>query len=105
MDRGLDIYDASAKTLSVRYKAYKKKKVGSELRDLRLTGRMRRGMRPLYASTNTVTIGFSDAEALNRAKINNRIVQQYGVSPTNQDELVKAIREVAERPVRIAIAS
>lgn len=101
MDRAQDVYDGSALPLTERYAASKLKKLGSAVRDLRWTGRTRRGMRPLSASQNVAIIGFSDPVAMNRIQINNRRVRQYGVSPVNRQHLYNVVHQSLERPVAI----
>lgn len=99
MDRAQDIYDNAALALTPDYAKSKMKKVGSAIRDLRLTGRTRRGMRPLSAAQNVAIIGFSDPVAMNRIQINNRRVRQYGVSPVNRQHLYNVVHQSLQRPV------
>lgn len=101
LDRAQDIHDGSALALTERYAKYKLKKLGSAIRDLRMTGRTRRGMRPLSASQNKAVIGFSDPVAMNRVQVNNRRVRQYGVSPVNREHLYNVVHQSLERPVII----
>jgi hypothetical protein len=101
MDRAEDNYDTTAPPLTDRYKEWKKKKYGSDIRDLKKTGRTRRGMRVLTASTNKATLGFSDPVAGFRVRLNQRISRMYGVSPRNREELAKAVFAEYDRPVII----
>lgn len=101
LDRAQDIYDGSALALTPKYAKSKMKRLGSAVRDLRWTGRTRRGMRPLSASQNKAIIGFSDPVAMNRVQLNNRRVRQYGVSPVNRQHLYNVVHQSLERPVNI----
>lgn len=99
MDHGLDVYDQAAPPLAARYRKYKERKVGSGIRDMRLTGRTRRGMRALSAEQNKAVIGFSDPEAARRIKINALRSRQYGASPRDLEVLQREVQESRERPV------
>lgn len=103
MDRGQDIYDAAAPPLSPNYAKFKAKRYGSTLRDLKATGRTRRGMRTTKAGQNTATLGFVDPIALLRVKFNNKRSRQWGISPRNQQELYKAFQDLASGPVRVVL--
>lgn len=101
MDRALDVYDSSAPALSPRYKRSKERRLGVGIRDLRWTGRTRRGMRVLSAQQNKAVLGFSDPVAQDRMRINNRRSRQYGVSPINRQDLERVVLESLDRPLTI----
>lgn len=100
-DRAQDVYDMSAPPLSKRYQQFKERRYGSGLRDLRATGRTRRGMRVLEAGQNTCTLGFSDPTAAMRVRLNNRFSRQWGLSPANLKQLAIAVEVANERPVTV----
>jgi hypothetical protein len=100
LDRGQTIYDAAALPLTENYLRRKQRRAGTALRDLRLTGRTRRGMKVIEAGVNYAIIGFSDAEAWNRVRWNNFRSRQWGVSPRNEKDLMAAIEEVLLNPVQ-----
>jgi hypothetical protein len=62
-----------------------------EVRDWHLTGRTLRAMRVLSASAGKAVIGFSDPVANMRAVINNRRHRQFGVSPKDQQILLRKL--------------
>jgi len=76
LDRGQTIYDAAAPPLRENYMRRKERVAGMNIRDLRLTGRTRRGMKVLEAGHNYALIGFSDPEAANRVRWNQRRSRQ-----------------------------
>ena len=99
LDRGQTIYDAAAPPLREHYLRRKERVAGTNIRDLRLTGRTRRGMKVLEAGHNYALIGFSDPEAANRVRWNQRRSRQWGVSPTNERDLAQAVTEAITPPV------
>lgn len=94
-DGALDVYDNAAPPLAEGYKKFKVdgKYHGAPIRNLLLTGRLRRGMRLLRAQANVAVIGFSDPVAMERMKINNRKSRMYGVSPKNLDVVVREVNQ------------
>lgn len=101
MDKGLDVFDATTAPLTTKYQARKRIKGGSGLRDMKFTGRTRRGMQPLSAAQNVCVIGFSDPVAQERMKINNRRYRQYGVSPSDSRVVLSAVSALSERAVTV----
>lgn len=99
LDRAQDVYDASAPPLALKYQGFKLRKYGSGVRDLKKTGRTRRGMNVLEAGQNYAVIGFTDTEAAFRVRLNNRLSRQWGVSPANSQAITTAVRQSVERPV------
>lgn len=111
LERAENVYDQPAPPLSMRYRenwrahklvsfgadrgyrAYKARKAPPAIRNWKLTGRTLRGMRVLRANENRVVIGFSDPVAGMRAAINNRRERQFGVSPANWRDILRAVRE------------
>jgi hypothetical protein len=99
LDRGQTIYDTTAPPLKEHYRERKERIAGTSIRDLRLTGRTRRGMKVLEAGQNYAVIGFSDPEALNRVRWNARRGRQWGVSPANERDLEQVVSEALTAPV------
>lgn len=102
-DEALNVYDEAAPALA---KGYEKFKVdgqyhGEPIRNLRLTGRLRRGMRVLRASQNHATLGFSDPVADERMTFNQRRSNMYGASPRNLEVVLKVVNEYASEVVSV----
>lgn len=92
LDRAQDIYDQSTPPLTEKYMRWKNRRYGSSLRDLRASGRTRRGTRVIEAGQrggqnpySYVKIGFSDPEAALRIALNNRRVRQWGWSENDKE--------------------
>lgn len=102
-DNALDVNDKAAPPLSERYATYKQGKPyhGIPIRNLQLSGRLRRSMVLLRASTNRATIGFNDAVSDQRMTFNQRRANMYGMSPKDEQVLVAAVREYLNEVVRI----
>lgn len=83
LGRGENVYDQPAKPLSERYAKWKARKYPPAVRNLKLTGRTRRGAKVVSASENRVVIGFTDPVAEQRVERNQRRERQWGVSPAN----------------------
>jgi len=106
----LDIYDNAAKPLSEGYAKYKQKgsfsgkrqfAPGEPIRNLRLTGQLQRSMKVLSASQNRTRLGFSDPVSDNRMTLNQRRSNMYGVSPKDEQVLMKTVREYLFQVVKI----
>lgn len=91
----------------VAYRVYKQQKTGSSIRDLNLTGRLRRSITVLSSGENTAVLGpvngmhsrqLSNGDVLARNQLRWRM---WGVSPTDREKLLKMV--VAERPLRAQI--
>lgn len=94
------ISDSAAPPLKPKYLKAKLRRGKKGVRDWDLSGRLRRSMKVLVAKANSATIGFTDAETNKRAYINNRLVRQFGVSPSDR---VVASEEFAKLPSPIKI--
>lgn len=95
LDRAQDIYDQSAPPLKPGYQKWKMKRYGSGIRDLKASGRTRRGTRVVEAGQrggqnpySYVTLGFSDPVALDRIRINQLRARQWGLSPKDKEFIV-----------------
>jgi len=93
LDKGQTIYDTASPPLKESYMRRKERYAGTNLRDLRLTGRTRRSMKVIEAGLNYCVIGFTDAEAANRVRWNQRRSRQWGISPANEKALALAVFE------------
>jgi hypothetical protein len=100
LDHAQTVNDNAAPALAPSYLKFKQSRGGSEIRDLRLTGRTRRGMQLLEAGQNYAVIGFSDPVALERVRFNNAKSRQWGVSPANERDLQKVIGMELLSPVQ-----
>lgn len=102
-NHALDIYDNAAKPLNEQYAKYKVngKYHGEPIRNLRLTGRLQRSMKVLSASHNRARLGFSDPVSDTRMTLNQRRSNMYGVSPRDEQVLMKAVREQLFQTVTI----
>jgi len=106
----LDIYDNAAKPLAEGYAKYKQKgsttgarrfSPGDPIRNLRLTGQLQRSMKVLSASQNRARLGFVDPVSDNRMTLNQRRSNMYGVSPKDEQVLMKAVQEYLFETVKI----
>lgn len=111
LDQALDVYDAPAKPLKERYAKYKQKRGGSGLRDLKLTGETRRSIKVLSAGPNRAVLGpmqaYKQAWRLRVGKraltysqvlwVNNRKSMQWGVSPRDEQNLLRALARIPSR--------
>lgn len=106
-DRAVDANDGVAPPLKPRYAAFKSRRYGSTLRDLRLTGRLRRSIKVLTASVYRAAMGPVDGIHTRSQKrrnltfadvlaICNRRWRMWGVSPKDQDTVVG---KMMERPI------
>jgi hypothetical protein len=106
-DRAVDANDGVAPPLRPRYAAFKSKRYGSTLRDLKLTGRLRRSLKVLTASVYRATMGPMDGIHTRSQKrrsltfgdvlaILNRRWRMWGVSPLDQTTVV---HKMMERPI------
>ena len=105
LDRAQDTYDQPAPPLTAKYAAWKGRKYGSSVRDLRATGRTRRGIRVKEAGLNYVIVGSIDPVATDRLRINNRLVRQWGLSPVNYRAIEQKVHDLNERAVVIQQAA
>ena len=103
LDKGQDIYDHAAPPLKPSYARRKERYAGTTIRDLRLTGRTRRSMKVVEAGQNYGVIGFTDDEAANRVRWNQRRSRQWGVSPNDEKALARAVYEELS-PVTVGAA-
>lgn len=116
-----DIHDSPAKDLADGYKKFKQRRVGSSVRDLRLSGRLYKAMAVLQARPDLVRIGFENSQYPGRFKkvpvsmdfwgkttyrkvhvaglsvhdvvrINNRRSAQWGLSPNDKAAIVAQIK-------------
>lgn len=95
------------------YRGFKQRKTGSVIRDLKLSGRLRRSIKVLNANENKITMGptdgmhtrlkgggqlsFSDVLTLNQ-----RRWRMWGISPAEKAKLVRLF--AGERPVKATVA-
>jgi hypothetical protein len=100
LDKGQTIYDTMSPPLKDAYLRRKERTSGSNLRDLRLTGRTRRSMKVIEAGQDYCILGFTDAEAANRVRWNNLRSRQWGVSPRDERALAEAVFEELTSPVQ-----
>lgn len=82
--KGLTTSDAPAPPLKEKYAKQKKRRGKSGIRDWELSGRTKRSLKVLTAKTNECTISFVDAETNKRAHVNNQLVRQFGLSPSDE---------------------
>jgi len=91
------------------YRGFKQRKTGRTIRDLNLTGRLRRSIKVLSASQNKMTLGPTDGmhTSLKRGgqlsfsdvlTLNQRRWRLWGISPSEKAKIVKMF--AAGRPVR-----
>lgn len=94
------------------YQVAKVRKTGSSIRDLKLSGRLRRSIKALSANENKVTLGPVDGmhTRLKRGgiltfsdvlTINQRRFRMWGVSPAEKAKLVRLF--AGERPVKATV--
>ena len=111
LDRGMDVTDSPAPSLSTGYARFKERKYGRNLRDWNLTGQTRGHMKVLVATHNKATLGFLDGFRLGRAPLSISAVvailqrrrRQYGASPTNM-AVVRRARQIMDSPVKAQAA-
>jgi hypothetical protein len=99
LERAENIYDQPAKPLSegkrgTGYRRYKSRKAPPAIRSWKLTGRTLRGMNVLRANENRAVIGFSDPVAAMRAAINQKRERQFGLSPANWKDILRAVKRI-----------
>lgn len=105
-----NVYDAPALPLRPGYARFKKRRYGTDLRNLQATGQTRRATKVLTASQNEAVLGpLPGVHGVGKRKgilltygqilmVNNRRERQWGVSPKNRDKIVSEI--MAGRPMR-----
>ena len=112
LDRGLDANDNPAPPLNPRYAKFKQRRYGSAIRDWKLTGQTRGSMKVLSAAPNKATLGFLDGTRRGRrgsvtiaqvVALNQRISRQYGVSPSDKAQVLRAI-QLADSPIQVKVA-
>lgn len=103
-------YDAPAIPLKPGYAKWKKRRYGTDLRNLQATGQTRRATKVLSASQNEAVLGpLPGIHGVGKRKgimltyaqilfLNNRRERQWGVSPSNRDHIVAEI--MAGRPMK-----
>lgn len=99
LDRAQDQFDQPAPPLSAKYAGWKGRKYGSSVRDLRATGRTRRGIRVKEAGLNYVKIGPIDPVAEDRLRMNNRRSRQWALSPNDYRAIHQKVHDLQERIV------
>jgi hypothetical protein len=106
-DHGMDANDGTAPPLKPRYAAFKSRRYGRAVRNMNLTGRLRRSIKVLTANQNKAVMGtvegihtrsvkrrslmFSDV-----LRLNNRRWRMWGISPRDKSELSRSMRPVVE---------
>jgi hypothetical protein len=106
-DRGIDANDGAAPALKPRYAAFKGRRYGRRIRDLHLTGRLRRALKVLRASQNKATMGPTDGIHTRSVKggsltfdavlaILNRQWRMWGASPADKQAVAQ---EMMKRPI------
>lgn len=111
LDQALTLYDGPAAPLKERYGKYKQKRGRSGVRDLNLTGETRRAIKVLSAGPNRAVLGpiraYKQAWRLKAGKpaitysqllfLKNRQSPQWGVSPRDERELLRALDKMPSR--------
>jgi len=103
LDRAENVADAPAAPLRPRYAKWKARKYPPAIRNLKLTGRTRRGFKVTAASDGRVMIGFTDPVAEKRVSFQKRREVQWGVSPRNRERVEAEINKL--RAVRVGKGS
>ncbi|MGQ9686622.1 MAG: hypothetical protein ACUVT2_10010 [Thiobacillaceae bacterium] len=103
LERGENVYDQPAKPLAEKYAKWKARKYPPAVRNLKATGRTRRGAKVISASENRAVIGFTDPVAEQRIVWNQRRERQWGASPRNLEHLRRVVAQT--RPVRVREAA
>jgi len=94
------------------YRAFKQRKTGRTIRDLNLTGRLRRSIKVLSANENKAVLGPTDGihtRSFKRGQVsfsevltfNQRRWRMWGVSPADKAKLLQVL--AGQRPVRAQI--
>jgi hypothetical protein len=102
---GVNVLDSPAKPLSKGYAKLKQRRGAAPIRNLRLSGRTIAAMSVLNASSNSVTVGFADAEAFKRALFSQDIDPMFGLSPKNVDTVTGKAFEALSQNARARFAS
>jgi hypothetical protein len=105
----LDVYDQPAAPLGSKgktggYAGYKSRVAPPAIRNLRLSGRTMRSLKVLSASENRAVIGFTDPITARRIAINSRKSRQFGVSPRDKLNLIRAVKD-AGSPISVKSAA
>jgi hypothetical protein len=106
-DRGIDANDGPAPPLKPRYAAFKSRRYGRAVRDMNLTGRLRRAIKVLTANQNKATMGATDGihtRSVKRRSIsfeevlrfNNKRWRMWGASEHDKEAVVQ---KMLERPI------
>lgn len=80
---GRTVEDRAAPPLKPKYQARKIRKGKKPIRDLDFTGQTKRSLKTVTVSANKAIIGYTTPMANTRVFINNAIVKQFGVSPSD----------------------
>lgn len=88
---GLTVDDTAAKPLREKYRKRKERRGGKPIRDLTLTGMTLRSRKVISAENRRAVIGFTNAQAIIRARVNNKRDRQFGMSPANRRDLIDTI--------------
>lgn len=111
LDQALDVYDRPAEPLAEGYSRRKLRRGAAPVRDLKMTGETRRAIKVLSAGPNRAVLGplraFKQAWRLKAGKAtvqyadvlfyNNRRSLQWGVSPRDERELLRALDKMPSR--------
>ncbi len=89
---GQDVADAPAKPLSKRYARQKQIKGRRPIRDMTYTGQTLGSLHVLTATNNRCVIGASTPNEARKLALAHWRGNQFGMSPKNMDEFVKAVR-------------
>jgi hypothetical protein len=103
ISRGENCEDAAAKPLKPGkngkrgYPDYKVARGLQPIRDWKWTGKTLRALKVKSASENRAVIGFIDPKADSIAHWNNQREKQFGMSPRDEKELIRAVREISKQ--------
>lgn len=105
----VDVNDNPAPPLkSQRYAAWKVGKFGrfgaTDKRDWFRTGHTMRALQVLRATVNEAVVGFTDATSNLRARMNQRLWRQFGVSPKDKEVIVRAITDQLQAKSKSKVA-
>lgn len=90
----LTVDDTAARPLKEKYKLRKQRKGGKGIRDLTLTGMTLRSRKVISAENRRAVIGFTNAQAIIRARANNKRERQFGMSPMNRRDLIETVSAI-----------
>ncbi len=99
---GRDVNDRDAKPLQVAYARQKLRRGRLPIRNWTLSGNTLAALGPMHGQGGQIVVGFTNAKAAQVAAINNANVPMYGVSPSDRQNVLNALRRVQSQLVRIA---